>query len=400
MGRSMPREVFKSWTYTQTAWNSCARTPVTHAIESAVGGDDKSVTFNLFGDGRKNTKKNKKQKKQTLRLDLPDSFDSQVHRVAGLVTHFTSHLDNNDSSKCYDDPVQYTPSACELKHIDDVLMKAVADPASSGLSAAEMYQVHIVDGGLLGEYGGSDWAQWLTTQLERIRLECPPPVPSPSASKTDSSTRDIVQKQQSDAQQINDPAMVRFLEDMSALAGPTTRSPRALLGQWMKVLTTCSSHWCPPQLWWCVATTMTGANLDGMTRPCKESGVPIPSLSLKNWDMFSVLQLLESDVFSAKVHAIVRRVIKYTRTDLAHERFDADWVRDCECMAELLDALRRPGAAVELRKFCDRQKHTTDGGKRTLIYTQLSSCNIYAIHVTNTGVIGLMAPIQVARQAR
>ena len=173
-------------------------------------------------------------------------------------------------------------------------------------------------------------------------------------------------KKHLDLQKIKDPAILQFVEDLSALAGPIS-SPQSLLEQWMKALTTCSSHWCPPSLWWCVATTLVGTNLDGMTRTCKESGVPIPSTILKNWDMLSLLQLLESDVFSVEVHAAVRRVIKYPRTDLAHERFDADWVRDCECMAELLNALGRPSAALKLREFCARQKHTTEAGETTTV---------------------------------
>ena len=84
--------------------------------------------------------------------------------------------------------------------------------------------------------------------------------------------------------------------------------------------------------------------------------------------MLSLLELLESHVFAPKVRVAVRRVQQYVRTDLAHERFDADWVRDCECMAELLEGLGRPRAAMELRKFCERQKHTTDGGETTDVY--------------------------------
>merc|ERR1712032_934964 len=57
VGRSMPRELPKSWGYLQYGWNTCARTPVASAIESITGGDDGSVTFHLFGDGKKKTPK-------------------------------------------------------------------------------------------------------------------------------------------------------------------------------------------------------------------------------------------------------------------------------------------------------------------------------------------------------
>ena len=358
----MPREVSKSWTYTQQAWNSCARTPITSAIESTIGGDAKSVTFHLFGDGIKNKKKPKN--KQTLRLELPDTFDAQSHKVGALVNHFTCH---DGSGECFDDAVQYMPSPYELEQINAVLIQAVADVASRNLSASEIYRKHIVAAGLLGEYRGSDWEKWFIAQLDRIRLESPPPLPPPSGSKANPSAGAIQVRQYLDKQGIHDPAMVRFVQDLSALAGHN-RSPCALVEQWIKVLTTCSSHWCPPQLWWCVATTLVGSNLDGMTRPCKDSGVRIPSPLLNNWDMLSLLELLESHVFAPKVRVAVRRVQQYVRTDLAHERFDADWVRDCECMAELLEVLGRPHAAVELRKFCERQKHTTDGGETTDVY--------------------------------
>ena len=356
----------------QQAWNSCARTSITSAIESTIGrdGDDKCVTFHLFGDGtkkmkQKNRKKKGKNKDQELRLDLPPTFDMQVHKVAALVNHFTSHRDD-DAVDLYGDPVQYPPSAFELEHIKAALLQVVTDHTdSSNLSAAELYQEYILDGDLLCDYRGSDWAQWFTAQLERIRLESPPAVPSPSASKAGPSAGEL--KQQLEDEGVDDPAMLQFVEDLSALAGHPS-SPRALIEQWMKVLTTCSSHWCPPLLWWCVAATLVGTNLDGMTRPCKESRVPVPSTVLTNWDMLSLLQLLQSNVFSPKVNVAARRVINYVRTDLAHERFDADWDRDCECMVELLKALGRPSAALKLLEFRDRQKHTTEAGEKTAVY--------------------------------
>ena len=54
VGREMPREIPKSWTYISQAWNKYARTPVTSAIENAKDGDGpESVTFRLYGDGSK-----------------------------------------------------------------------------------------------------------------------------------------------------------------------------------------------------------------------------------------------------------------------------------------------------------------------------------------------------------
>merc|ERR1712032_541831 len=53
VGRPMPRETPKSWSYIQHAWNTCARTPVASAIESIADGDQNSVTLHLFGDGTK-----------------------------------------------------------------------------------------------------------------------------------------------------------------------------------------------------------------------------------------------------------------------------------------------------------------------------------------------------------
>merc|ERR1712032_1790388 len=40
VGRPMPPEVPKSWSYLQYAWNACALTPVTSAIESITDGDE------------------------------------------------------------------------------------------------------------------------------------------------------------------------------------------------------------------------------------------------------------------------------------------------------------------------------------------------------------------------
>merc|ERR1711934_1007852 len=53
VGSSMPPELPKSWSYLQHTWNKHARTAVSSAIESITDGDENSVIFHLFGDGKK-----------------------------------------------------------------------------------------------------------------------------------------------------------------------------------------------------------------------------------------------------------------------------------------------------------------------------------------------------------
>ena len=55
VGREMPREIPKSWTYISEAWNKFPRAAVISAVETATGGDARSVTFYLYGDGTKQT---------------------------------------------------------------------------------------------------------------------------------------------------------------------------------------------------------------------------------------------------------------------------------------------------------------------------------------------------------
>ena len=104
-----------------------------------------------------------------------------------------------------------------------------------------------------------------------------------------------------------------------------------------------------------------GDNLLGMTRQY-EGGVAIPATCLANWDMFTLLKLMQCDIFPDKVNEAVGKIAKYTRNDLAHERFDCDWVRDWCCMAELLDALGCSSAANALRKFCESKAHSINEG--------------------------------------
>lgn len=69
------------------------------------------------------------------------------------------------------------------------------------------------------------------------------------------------------------------------------------------------------------------------------------------------------DVFVPLVPAATVVVCgEYTRRDIAHERFDCDWQRDCGCMVNLLDALGCATEAAELRAFCQAKGHVVAAG--------------------------------------
>ena len=104
-----------------------------------------------------------------------------------------------------------------------------------------------------------------------------------------------------------------------------------------------------------------GDNLIGMTRVIG-GGVSVAATCLENWDMMTLIKLARADIFSERVHQAVDDMMKYVRTDLAHERFDCDWERDWKCMTELLHAMGRPHAADDLRSFCESKKHSRDAG--------------------------------------
>ena len=301
VGRPMPCEVPKSWYYLQGAWNTSARTPVTSAIESVTGGDETSVTLRLFGDGAKKKKK-KKKGRSTVRLAIPDDFDVRVHRVAALVDHFNS---NYGTPALYDEAVSFQRSQHELERLVQV-------PASVGLSA-----------------------------------EVPP-------------DNESMLKQELRSKGVMDAEMIRFVVALSSLV-EYQRNPDVLVNQWRSVIKTCSSHWYPPPLWWCVASTLVGDNLLGMTRQY-EGGVVVPATCLENWDMFTLLKLLQTNVFPDKVNNAAEKILKYTRNDLAHERFDCDWVRDWYCMEELLTTLGCSIEADKLRKFCEPKSHNANPG--------------------------------------
>ena len=293
VGRLMPRELPKSWGYLQYGWNTCARTPVASAIESITDGDQNSVTFHLFGDGKKKTPRNKKKNKKKVRLTLPQNFDVQVDKVAALVDYFAN---NRGTPELYNKAVTYQPSEHEREL---TLPEAAPAVVSAGNPPRNVSML----------------------------------------------------KQQLRSKGVINEEMIRFVFDLSCLV-EHQRSPDVLVNQWRSAIKACSSHWYPPPVWWCVATTLVGDNLINMTRQY-EGGVVIPATCLENWDMFTLLKLLQTNVFPNKVNNAAEKSLNYTRNNLAHERFDCDWVRDWSCMEELLTVLGCSIEAGKLRKFCD-----------------------------------------------
>ena len=264
------------------------------------------MIFHLFGDGakKKSTRKKKKKKKgrSAVRLVLPEHFDAQVNKVAALVDHFEN---NRGTPELYNNAVTYQPS----KHERELTLQV---PAPAGVSA-----------------------------------ENPPENVS-------------MLKQELRSNGVVDEEMIRFVFDLSCLV-EHQRSPDVLVNQWRSGIKACSSHWCPPPLWWRVASTLVGDNLINMTRQY-EGGVVVPATCLENWDMFTLLKLLQSNVFPDKVNNAAVKSLEYTRNDLAHERFDCDWVRDWLCMEDLLTALGCSSEADKLRKFCESKAHSAKSG--------------------------------------
>ena len=84
-----------------------------------------------------------------------------------------------------------------------------------------------------------------------------------------------------------------------------------------------------------------------------------------------------------RVHEAASAVIKYTRRDLCHERFDCDWSRDWKCMFRLLNVLRRSSAADKLLAFCTSKLHTSAGGET------ISDYNTHTFHHRRTKNITL-----------
>ena len=106
---------------------------------------------------------------------------------------------------------------------------------------------------------------------------------------------------------------------------------------------------------------LSGERMDSLTRVCGDS-VTVPATFVENWDMLAVIHLLQSDVFPEKVHQAVNIMNEYTRRDIAHERFDCDWQRDCGCMVNLLGALGCIADAVKLRTFYQAKHHVVAAG--------------------------------------
>ena len=350
VGREMPREIPKSWTYISHAWNKFARTPVTSTIENAKGGDEPgSVTFHLYGDG----KGSKKNKKASVHLRLPKSLDNDMYKVAALVKHFTLHATNRD--ELYGS-VNHEPEKPEVVHILRLLQDVVDGLPTKGLFVHEIYRDHVKTNPAFAAYTGPEWENWFTKKLERRLLLGVEPRNDPTPGSP-----------QTAGKVISGANMIRFLQDLSTLVGTSTESS-ALLKQWISTLETCSSHWCPPPFWWCLATLLVGSNLDGMTRSL-DGDVPVAATCLENWDMFPLLKLLQSNIFPKEVIQAAWQVQIYTRTDMAHERFDCNWRRDWICLADLLDSLGCSSEADGLRKHCEPKFHTDDGGERVSLMT-------------------------------
>ena len=311
------------------------------------------------------TKKNKGKTAvaRSLHLELPERFDGQVDKVAAVADHFTLHYDPNEATTLYREPVTYTPSRQELDKITDVLNKVIADPATSGLSVSEIHRNYIATNTSLGAYKGKAWNQYFVEELNRIRHQPTPPLPRPSLSTVDPADKGALIRQEFKKHGVCNAELITFVTDLSRLVRDDTRSVFLLVDQWRRVLKVSSSHWCPPPLWWCVGSTLVGDNLIGMTRPCKEGSAVMAATCLENWDIFTLLKLLQSNIFPDTVRKAAYNVKKYTRTDLAHERFDCDFRRDWGSMADLLNALDCPSAAAELREFCEPKTHNSDGGE-------------------------------------
>ena len=351
-GKQMPLEVPKSWTYLQAAWNTIARTPVMGVLESAARGDDKAVTFHMLSDGKRKKKPNKKQ---TNRLRLPKAFDDEVYKVAAVVNHFNRV--GGAQSQLYR-PIEHQPSSRERDHIAMMLSRVLANPSTRDLSACDVYEKHVLPSAPFASYRGPGWREWLIAELQCIRSHATPLLASAATSEVDHSKRFEDLTWELNSAGVSDPELIAFLRSLCTFAGHAT-CPFAIYKQWRKVLTQCSSHWYPPPLWWCVASTLVAENLDSMTR-FREGGVMMAATCLENWDMLPLLKLLQTRLFPADVHEASYKIATYTRKDIAHERFDCDWHRDWNCMADLLEALS--GDAEKLREFCESKPHSTDAG--------------------------------------
>ena len=341
IGREMLREIPKSWTYISEAWNKYARTPVANAIESVTGGDAESVAFQPYA----NVKGGKKSKRASVPLTLPKSFDADVYKVAPLVTHFGLYA---KAPKELYGSVKYQPKRPEIVHVQKVLKELVAALPSKGLSAREIYRTHVRNHPAFDAYGGAEWEKWFVSELQRSLL-----TGVGSKNYPTNASRHTAHKA------LRHPDLIRFVQDLSILTG-FSRDPLALLQHWVNTLQTCSSHWCAPPIWWCLGSVLVGSNLQGMTR--SPDGDVTMAACLENWDMFVLLKLLQSNIFPEQVKNAAERVLRYTRMDIAHERFDCNWKRDWTCMYDLLHALGCSREAEGLRNCCEPKFQSDAGG--------------------------------------
>ena len=368
VGYRMPREMLKAWTYVQEGWNGHARTPVSNAIEAAVGRNNSTTTaeFHLFGSSLKKTgnskKKNPKKKganvSSSVKLALPVDLDNNCHKLTALISHYVLH--RKDPSMLYGH-VQHTPSDRERHQLIGKLDDLLSDPTINSLSTKMILDKHVKKADVFAHYNGAEWETWFIDQIERIRLvssTAPLPNNNPKLGPTATSTE--IQKQLTQMG-IVDKDTISFIAHLCRLSGSGTR-PYDIIEQWYKVLTACPSHWCRPTVWWCVASTLVMYDVGTVTRS-SEGGVTAPATCIENWDMLAILRLLQCSMFSEKVHRAVQRVNEYTRRDIAHERFDCEWRHSYLCLVELLQALDCPNTAEKLQRWCKSKAYTADGGK-------------------------------------
>ena len=388
----MPREVLESWTYVQEGWNTSARTPVSKAIKAAVAGDNSAIsaTFHLFGSSLKkagNPKKKKKQKgkkgagvSSCVKLALPVSLDDNCHRIGALVNHFLLH--QKDPSTLYGD-VQHTPSDCERDYLAGKLGELLSDPTINSLSTKTILHQHVKKADAFAHYNGAEWDKWFIDQMDRIRLQSStPPLPQNKAplGPTDNST---ATKQHLAQLGIVDKDIIAFIAALCRLAKPGTR-PFDVIDQWHKVLAACSSHWCRPTLWWCVASTLVMYDVGTVTRS-SEGGVTAPATCLANWDMLAILKLLQCSIFSEKVQRAVQQVNEHTRRNIAHERFDCEWRHSYLCLVQLLQALDLAEHATKLEAWCERKTYTANGGEEhVFMHAICIVCSIMIIMLVPT----------------
>jgi len=256
--------------------------------------------------------------------------------------------------------VQHTPSDCERDYLTGKLGELLSDPTINSLSTKTILHQHVKKADAFAHYNGAEWDKWFIDHLERTRLQSStPPLPNnPKLGPTDNSS---ATKQHLTQMGVVDNDMITFIVALCGLAGTGTR-PFDIIDQWYKVLAACSSHWCRPTLWWCVASTLVMYDVGTVTR-LSEGGVTAPATCLANWDMLAILKLLQCSIFSEKVQHAVQKVNQHTRRDIAHERFDCEWRHSYLSLVQLLQALDLAEHAAKLEAWCESKKYTANGGE-------------------------------------